>query len=184
MLGLGGIHVDTPTRRGCVGRGAIGRLPDGDGGQGRPGRRAAPAAHHLRTGQGLPVVDRQGRPWRGQVLRPGGAFLVYQFSPKCRDFFAPYLLRYDPCDGVVERAAGVRARRCALVEGDPLVGIPHFDDARNSLGRKQRATGFRRERKVLPSALITDSLMRIRNDPEKSGLARNVLRFARRISWG
>jgi phospholipid N-methyltransferase len=29
------------------------------------------------------------------VLRPGGAFLVYQFSPKCRDFFAPYLPRYD-----------------------------------------------------------------------------------------
>ena len=29
------------------------------------------------------------------ALRPGGAFLVYQFSPKCRDFFAPYLPRYD-----------------------------------------------------------------------------------------
>ena len=29
------------------------------------------------------------------VLRPGGAFLVYQFSPKCRDFIAPYLPRID-----------------------------------------------------------------------------------------
>ncbi|WP_404372480.1 class I SAM-dependent methyltransferase [Sphingomonas sp. MMS24-J45] len=29
------------------------------------------------------------------ALRPGGAFLVYQFSPKCREFFAPYLPRYD-----------------------------------------------------------------------------------------
>ncbi|WP_181814849.1 class I SAM-dependent methyltransferase [Sphingomonas aracearum] len=29
------------------------------------------------------------------VLRPGGAFLVYQFSPKCRDFIAPYLGRVD-----------------------------------------------------------------------------------------
>lgn len=30
-----------------------------------------------------------------QVLRPGGAFLVYQFSPKCRDFIAPYLPTID-----------------------------------------------------------------------------------------
>jgi phospholipid N-methyltransferase len=30
-----------------------------------------------------------------QVLRPGGAFLVYQFSPKCRDFIAPYLPAID-----------------------------------------------------------------------------------------
>jgi len=30
-----------------------------------------------------------------EVLRPGGAFLVYQFSPKCRDFIAPYLPRID-----------------------------------------------------------------------------------------
>ena len=29
------------------------------------------------------------------VLRPGGAFLVYQFSPKCRDFIAPWLPRID-----------------------------------------------------------------------------------------
>ena len=29
------------------------------------------------------------------VLRPGGAFLVYQFSPKCRDFIEPYLPRID-----------------------------------------------------------------------------------------
>ena len=29
------------------------------------------------------------------VLRPGGAFLVYQFSPKCRDFIAPYLPHFD-----------------------------------------------------------------------------------------
>lgn len=29
------------------------------------------------------------------ALRPGGAFLVYQFSPRCRDFFAPYLPRID-----------------------------------------------------------------------------------------
>lgn len=35
--------------------------------------------------------------WRATaaVLRPGGAFLVYQFSPKCRAFFAPYLPRHD-----------------------------------------------------------------------------------------
>jgi phospholipid N-methyltransferase len=25
------------------------------------------------------------------VLRPDGAFLVYQYRPKCRTFFAPYL---------------------------------------------------------------------------------------------
>ncbi|MEO5868143.1 MAG: methyltransferase domain-containing protein [Sphingomonas sp.] len=30
-----------------------------------------------------------------EVLRPGGAFLVYQFSPKCRDFIVPYLPRID-----------------------------------------------------------------------------------------
>jgi phospholipid N-methyltransferase len=29
------------------------------------------------------------------VLRPGGAFLVYQYSPKCRDFIVPYLPRID-----------------------------------------------------------------------------------------
>lgn len=29
------------------------------------------------------------------VLRPGGAFLVYQFSPKCRDFIAPNFERID-----------------------------------------------------------------------------------------
>ena len=29
------------------------------------------------------------------VLRPGGAFLVYQFSPKCRDFIEPYLPRIE-----------------------------------------------------------------------------------------
>jgi phospholipid N-methyltransferase len=29
------------------------------------------------------------------VLRPGGAFLVYQLSPKCRSFFAPHLPRFD-----------------------------------------------------------------------------------------
>ena len=29
------------------------------------------------------------------VLRPGGAFLVYQFSPKCRDFIEPYIPRVD-----------------------------------------------------------------------------------------
>ncbi|MEN2786042.1 methyltransferase [Sphingomonas qilianensis] len=29
------------------------------------------------------------------VLRPGGAFLVYQFSPKCRDFIEPYLPKID-----------------------------------------------------------------------------------------
>jgi phospholipid N-methyltransferase len=29
------------------------------------------------------------------VLRPGGAFLVYQFSPKCRDFIQPYLPRVE-----------------------------------------------------------------------------------------
>jgi phospholipid N-methyltransferase len=29
------------------------------------------------------------------VLRIGGAFLVYQFSPKCRDFIEPYLPRID-----------------------------------------------------------------------------------------
>ena len=29
------------------------------------------------------------------VLRPGGAFLVYQFSPKCRDFMAPHFERID-----------------------------------------------------------------------------------------
>lgn len=30
-----------------------------------------------------------------QVLRPGGAFLVYQFSPKVRDFIAPHFIRID-----------------------------------------------------------------------------------------
>jgi phospholipid N-methyltransferase len=29
------------------------------------------------------------------VLRPGGAFLVYQFSPKVRDFIAPHFPRID-----------------------------------------------------------------------------------------
>ncbi|MDB5707443.1 MAG: methyltransferase protein [Sphingomonas bacterium] len=29
------------------------------------------------------------------VLRPGGAFLVYQFSPKCRDFIEPYIPRVE-----------------------------------------------------------------------------------------
>ena len=29
------------------------------------------------------------------ALRPGGAFLVYQFSPKVRDFIAPYFDRID-----------------------------------------------------------------------------------------
>jgi phospholipid N-methyltransferase len=29
------------------------------------------------------------------VLRPGGAFLVYQFSPKCRDFIEPYIPKVD-----------------------------------------------------------------------------------------
>ena len=29
------------------------------------------------------------------VLRPGGAFLVYQFSPKVRDFIAPHFQRID-----------------------------------------------------------------------------------------
>ena len=31
----------------------------------------------------------------GEVIRPGGAFLVYQFSPKCRDFIDPYFDRVD-----------------------------------------------------------------------------------------
>jgi len=30
-----------------------------------------------------------------RVIRPGGAFLVYQFSPKVRDFIAPYFERLD-----------------------------------------------------------------------------------------
>ena len=30
-----------------------------------------------------------------KVLRPGGAFLVYQFSPKVRDFIAPHFERID-----------------------------------------------------------------------------------------
>jgi phospholipid N-methyltransferase len=30
-----------------------------------------------------------------RVTRPGGAFLVYQFSPKVRDFIAPYFDRLD-----------------------------------------------------------------------------------------
>jgi phospholipid N-methyltransferase len=30
-----------------------------------------------------------------RVIRPGGAFLVYQFSPKCRDFMAPHFERID-----------------------------------------------------------------------------------------
>ena len=29
------------------------------------------------------------------VLRPGGAFLVYQYTPKCRQFIAPYFERID-----------------------------------------------------------------------------------------
>ena len=31
----------------------------------------------------------------GRVVRPGGAFLVYQFSPKVRDFIAPHFPRID-----------------------------------------------------------------------------------------
>ncbi|WP_443024423.1 class I SAM-dependent methyltransferase [Sphingomonas sp. Leaf357] len=31
----------------------------------------------------------------GDVLRAGGAFLVYQYSPKCRDFIEPYLPNID-----------------------------------------------------------------------------------------
>lgn len=31
----------------------------------------------------------------GNVVRPGGAFLVYQFSAKCRDYMAPYFDRID-----------------------------------------------------------------------------------------
>lgn len=30
-----------------------------------------------------------------KVIRPGGAFLVYQFSPKCREFFGPHFDRID-----------------------------------------------------------------------------------------
>jgi len=30
-----------------------------------------------------------------RVIRPGGAFLVYQFSPKVRDFIAPHFQRFD-----------------------------------------------------------------------------------------
>jgi phospholipid N-methyltransferase len=30
-----------------------------------------------------------------KVIRPGGAFLVYQFSPKVRDFIAPHFDRID-----------------------------------------------------------------------------------------
>lgn len=30
-----------------------------------------------------------------QVMQPGGAFLVYQFSPKVRDFIAPHFTRID-----------------------------------------------------------------------------------------
>ena len=30
-----------------------------------------------------------------QVMQPGGAFLVYQFSPKVRDFIAPHFARID-----------------------------------------------------------------------------------------
>ena len=29
------------------------------------------------------------------ALRPGGAFLVYQFSPKVKDFLVPYFTRID-----------------------------------------------------------------------------------------
>lgn len=29
------------------------------------------------------------------ILRPGGAFMVYQYSPKCRDFVEPYLPKID-----------------------------------------------------------------------------------------
>ncbi|WP_299322835.1 methyltransferase domain-containing protein [Parasphingopyxis sp.] len=31
----------------------------------------------------------------GRVVRPGGAFLVYQFSPKCRDYIEPNFDRID-----------------------------------------------------------------------------------------
>ncbi len=30
-----------------------------------------------------------------RVIRPGGAFMVYQYSPKCRDFIAPYFDRIE-----------------------------------------------------------------------------------------
>ncbi len=29
------------------------------------------------------------------MIRPGGAFLVYQFSPKVRDFLDPHFARID-----------------------------------------------------------------------------------------
>jgi phospholipid N-methyltransferase len=29
------------------------------------------------------------------AIRPGGAFLVYQYSPKCYDFIAPYIPRVE-----------------------------------------------------------------------------------------
>ena len=30
-----------------------------------------------------------------EIIRPGGAFLVYQYNPKVRNFFAPYFPRID-----------------------------------------------------------------------------------------
>lgn len=40
------------------------------------------------------VGDEIGRA-TGRVVRPGGAFLVYQFTPKCRDFIVPNFDRVD-----------------------------------------------------------------------------------------
>lgn len=40
------------------------------------------------------VGDRIGEA-TGRVVRPGGAFLVYQFSPKCRDYIDPNFDRVD-----------------------------------------------------------------------------------------
>ena len=39
-------------------------------------------------------------PATGRVIRDGGAFLVYQFSPKVRDYIAPFFERIerDPRD--------------------------------------------------------------------------------------
>jgi hypothetical protein len=49
-----------------------------------------PAFHFLPPGVGAAIAAATHR-----VIRPGGAFLVYQFRAKARDFMSPHFKRID-----------------------------------------------------------------------------------------
>ena len=66
---------------------------------------------------GVGPSDRRGD---ARVLRPGGAFLVYQFSPKVKDFLDAAFRADRSRHGMVERAAG------AALLG--LEGLTHADE--------------------------------------------------------